>query len=100
LLIITFIFHKISKKINLKNLFIYGFAGSLIFFIVSNFGVWALGSACLNDVVYAKNLNGLIECYIMAIPFFQNTLLSTLLFVYSAFLTNIFYLKVLRKKLI
>ena len=100
LLIITFIFHKISKKINLKNLFIYGFAGSLIFFIVSNFGVWALGSPGLNNVVYAKNLNGLIECYIMAIPFFQNTLLSTLLFVYSAFLTNIFYLKVLRKKLI
>ena len=100
LLLITFVFHKISKKINFKNLFIYGFAGSLIFFIVSNFGVWALGSPGLNDVVYAKNLNGLIECYIMAIPFFQNTLLSTLLFVYSAFLTNIFYLKVLRKKLI
>ena len=55
LLIITFIFHKISKKINLKNLFIYGFVGSLIFFIVSNFGVWALGSPGLNDVVYAKN---------------------------------------------
>ena len=100
LLLIAFVFFKISKKINFKNLFIYSFAGSLIFFIVSNFGVWALGSPGLNNVVYAKNLNGLIECYIMAIPFFQNTLLSTLLFVYSAFLTNVFYLRVLKKKLI
>ena len=39
LLLITFVFFKISNKINFKNLFIYGFAGSLIFFIISNFGV-------------------------------------------------------------
>ena len=83
LILITFIFHKISKKINLKNLFIYGFSGSLIFFIISNFGVWALGSPGLNDIAYEKSLSGLIECYIMAIPFFGNTFLSTLIFAYS-----------------
>ncbi len=33
LILITFIFHKISNKINFKNLFIYGFFGSVIFFI-------------------------------------------------------------------
>ena len=84
LLLITFVFHKISNKMIFKNLFIYGFAGSLIFFIVSNFGVWALGSPGLNNVVYAKNLNGLIECYILAIPFFGNTFLSTVIFAYPA----------------
>ena len=83
LILITFIFHKISKKINLKNLFIYGFSGSLIFFIISNFGVWALGSPGLNDIAYEKSLSGLIECYIMAIPIFGNTFLSTLIFAYS-----------------
>ena len=82
LLLITFVFHKISNKINFKNLFIYGFAGSLIFFIISNFGVWALGSPEVRDIAYAKNLNGLIECYILAIPFFGNTFLSTLIFAY------------------
>ena len=82
LLIITFIFHKISNKINFKNLFIYGFAGSLIFFIVSNFGVWALGSPGLSDIAYERNLGGLINCYILAIPFFGNTFLSTLIFAY------------------
>ena len=84
LLLITYIFYKLSNKINFKNLFIYGFAGSLIFFIVSNFGVWLLGSPGLNDVVYEKSLSGLVECYILAIPFFGNTFLSTLIFAYPA----------------
>jgi len=84
LLLITFAFHKISKKINFKNLFIYGFAGSLIFFIVSNFGVWALGGLGVNDLPYEKSLTGLVECYILAIPFFGNTFLSTIIFAYPA----------------
>ena len=84
LLLITFIFYKISNKISFKNLFIYGFAGSLIFFIVSNFGVWALGSPGVYDIAYEKNLNGLMQCYILAIPFFGNTFLSTLIFAYPA----------------
>ena len=69
---------------NFKNLFIYGFIGSLIFFIISNFGVWALGSPGVYDIVYEKNLNGLVECYILAIPFFGNTFLSTVIFAYPA----------------
>ena len=84
LLLITFVFHKISKKINFKNLFIYGFVGSIIFFIVSNFGVWALGSPGAHDIAYEKSLSGLIECYILAIPFFGNTFLSTIIFAYPA----------------
>ena len=84
LLLITFVFYKIANKINFKNLFIYGFIGSLIFFIVSNFGVWALGSPGVQDIVYDKSFNGLMECYILAIPFFGNTFLSTVIFAYPA----------------
>ena len=84
LLLITFVFYKISKKINFKNLFIYSFTGSLIFFLVSNFGVWILGSPGVNNIAYAKDFNGLVECYILAIPFFGNTFLSTLIFAYPA----------------
>jgi len=84
LLLITFIFYKISKKINFKNLFIYGFGSSVIFFIISNFGVWALGSPAINNIPYERNLEGLIQCYILAIPFFGNTFLSTLIFAYPA----------------
>ena len=84
LLLIAFVFFKISKKINFKNLFIYSFAGSLIFFVISNFGGWILGSPGVDNLPYDKNLNGLIECYILAIPFFGNTFLSPLIFAYPA----------------
>ena len=48
------------------------------FFIVPNFAVWAF------DGLYPMTLAGLATCYIAAIPFFQNWLVSTLL--YSAVL--------------
>ena len=82
LLLISFVFYKISNKINFKNLFAYGFVGSLIFFLVTNFGVWALGSPGVYDIAYEKSLSGLVQCYILAIPFFGNTFLSTLIFAY------------------
>ncbi|WP_223670408.1 DUF6580 family putative transport protein [Kangiella shandongensis] len=49
-------------------------AGSVIFFTVSNFGVWLV-----NDY-YPPTWEGLMTCYTMAIPFFQRTLLGDLLF--------------------
>ena len=48
-------------------------SASLIFFIFSNFGVWVLGS-------YGYSYEGLITCYIAAIPFYTNTLLSTIIY--------------------
>ena len=89
LFLITFIFFKISNKINAKNLFIFGFLGSIIFFLVTNFGVWASGvPSPITNLPYEKNINGLISCYILAIPFFTKTLVSTIFFSYVAYLTN------------
>ena len=47
--------------------------GALIFFIVTNFGVWAGG-------MYGYTLAGFITCYVLAIPFFTYSLISTLIF--------------------
>mgnify|MGYP000483490083 FL=1 len=89
LFLITFIFFKISDKINFKNLFVFGFLGSLIFYLVSNFGVWASGVLSpITNLPYEKNLNGLINCYFLAIPFFTKTLTSTIFFSYVAYLAN------------
>ena len=89
LFLITFIFFKISGKVNFKNLFIFSFLGSLIFFLVSNFGVWASGVLSpITNLPYEKNLNGLINCYFLAIPFFTKTLISTIFFSYVAYLAN------------
>ena len=79
LCLITFIFFKVNLQINDKNLFIFGFFGSLIFYLISNFGVWILSD------LYEKNFNGLITCYFLAVPFFKNTLFSTLIFSYPVF---------------
>jgi len=93
LFLIAFVFFKISEKINFKNLFVYGFIGSLIFFIISNFGVWILGNPGVNNMPYEKTLAGLIECYVLAIPFFTNTVISTILFSYSALFASNYYQK-------
>jgi hypothetical protein len=62
------------KKVNVKNVVLASLSASIIFFAVTNFGVWALGT------LYPKTAAGLLECYIAAIPFFHNSLLGDLLF--------------------
>lgn len=47
---------------------------SVLFFVLTNFGVWWLGR------IYPLNAAGLGACFLAAIPFFQNTVTSTLLF--------------------
>ena len=47
--------------------------GALIFFLITNFGVWSLGQ-------YGYSINGLISCYTMALPFFGYSLVSTFIF--------------------
>lgn len=53
-------------------------ASSVLFFAITNFGVW------LGEAMYPHTLVGLAECYTAAIPFFQNTLAGDLF--YSALL--------------
>lgn len=40
----------------------------------SNFGVWVFSE------YYTKDLEGLFQCYVLAIPFFTNTIISTIVF--------------------
>ena len=46
--------------------------GTFVFFLISNFGVWILGK-------YTYTFEGFIACYVAALPFYGNTLISTLL---------------------
>lgn len=45
--------------------------GSVIFYLISNFAVWIEG------VLYPKTWEGLVQCYVMAVPFFRTEALST-----------------------
>ena len=49
---------------------------SLFFFVVSNFGVWYL--------YYPHTWEGLVQCYVLALPFYGNSLAGDLF--YAAFL--------------
>ena len=72
LLIIFYIGYISFKKYSFSNLILLSLISSLMFFILTNFGVWIIG--------YPNTIEGLIACYIAAIPFFHNTLFSTILF--------------------
>jgi hypothetical protein len=47
--------------------------GAVLFYVITNFGVWSLGS-------YGYTYDGLIMCYTLALPFFAYSLISTLIF--------------------
>ena len=64
-----------NKKINIGKTIGLTLASSLLFFIISNFGVWLFGG------MYSMNATGLINCYIMAIPFNKFSWLGDLFFV-------------------
>jgi hypothetical protein len=57
-----------------KNIIFGSLCGSIFFFLMTNFAVWSFGSW------YTHNLDGLAKCYLLAIPFFRNTLAGDLFF--------------------
>ncbi|MFA5749828.1 MAG: DUF6580 family putative transport protein [Candidatus Shapirobacteria bacterium] len=59
---------------NFKYLVVGTLLSSVLFFLITNFGVWMMGT------MYIKNFNGLMQSYIMAIPFFRNTIVGDLLY--------------------
>ena len=79
------------KKFNFKEILFSGLSSSVIFFAVTNFGSW------LTLEMYEKNFSGLLQSYFMGIPFFHNTLISTL--VYLIFLKLLLEFSI-KKKLI
>ena len=64
---------------------------SLQFFLITNFGVWAMG-------MYSRDFYGLLQSYIMGVPFYRYTLLGDLFYttvIFSAYSL----IKVILKKL-
>lgn len=72
-----------SKKVNVLNILGGALGASLIFFFLSNFGVF------ISNPIYTKDITGLIACYTAALPFAQGTLMGNL--VYSSVLFGAYY---------
>ncbi|MBN4081213.1 hypothetical protein JYT44_02490 [Caldithrix abyssi] len=84
--IITLMGFLLRDRANFFNVAFASLAGSFLFFIITNLVVW-IGSV---HNFYPKNMAGLIECYVAAIPFFKSTIISAL--VYSGVLFGSFEL--------
>jgi len=57
----------------LLNIGLASVASSSLFFIVTNFGVWMQW--------YPRNLQGLANCYMLALPFYRNTFIGDIVYV-------------------
>ena len=62
------------EKISSGKVVLASLSGSTIFYIISNFGVWALSP------MYAKSIAGLLQCYTLALPFYGTSLIGDLLY--------------------
>jgi hypothetical protein len=70
------------RKINMPVLLISAVGASVIFFVVSNFGVW------WSSGMYPHTAGGLAACYVAGLPFFSNTFAGDV--VYTAILFGVF----------
>ena len=62
-------------------------AGSVLFFLVTNFGAWLMLSQTLSTgepAIYSRTFGGLIDSYVAGVPFFRGTFIGDVF--YTAFL--------------
>ena len=72
------------NKISSGKVVLASLSGSTIFYLISNFGVWAFSP------MYAKTLIGLVQCYSLALPFYSTSIIGDV--VYSALLFGAYQL--------
>ncbi len=72
------------KNIKFLTILLNAIGGSIIFFIVTNLGAWLFGSNIYN-MPYDKSLTGFTECFVAAIPFYKNSMISSVIFSFVIF---------------
>ena len=72
----------LKKRSSFSTILGSGLVSSIIFFVITNFGVWVVSS------MYPKTVLGLMSCYIAAIPFFHNTVIATVGVLFGVFGLN------------
>lgn len=65
---------------NWFHIFAGGVAGTLFYFLTSNFAVWIGGGLALNNLPYPKTMAGLAECYTAGLPFLSGSFYATIVF--------------------
>jgi hypothetical protein len=60
------------RRRGVASLLLSGLSSAVVFFFFSNLGVW------LWSGMYERSVTGLFQCFVMALPFFPNSVFSTL----------------------
>lgn len=55
-------------------------AGTLLYYLLSNFIVWIGGGLDIMNMPYPKTMAGLVTCYTAALPFLRGSLYATIIF--------------------
>lgn len=71
------------RKTSVSNIAFAAIWSALIFFVISNFGVW------VSSTTYPHNIPGLLSCYAAAIPFYKNDFFGN--FVLNSIMGNLFF---------
>lgn len=71
---IIFIGASLRGRVNFTSVLSRSLAGSALFFVVTNLGVWLVSG------MYPLTVAGLATCFTLAVPFFGNTLMGDLFF--------------------
>ncbi len=82
-MVMAYIGSRLEQERTVGNVAMATVGGSLLFFIVTNFAVWVAGN------IYPHTVDGFIRCYVLAIPFFRNSLLGDAVFVSAFFGTTV-----------
>ena len=67
----------LRRRLTLPRVAATALAGSLAFFLITNFAVWAYNI----DTMYPRTLSGLMTCYEAGLPFLRNSLRGDALYV-------------------
>jgi len=86
ILLIYYLGSKLRNHKTVGNIGLYTIVSSILFFVVTNFGVWLLGW-------YGYSLEGFIRCFMLAIPFFRTSLLANFIYVGLLFGTYEYFLR-------
>jgi hypothetical protein len=81
-LLITWIGSRM-RKVNALTVLLASIGTGMLFFLISNFGVWATQN------MYPHTFSGLLSCYAAAIPFYRNDLFGS--FFLNTILGSVFY---------
>ena len=71
--VISLVGFSLNQKPSTAKLMGFSLLSSLIFFVLTNFGVWTTG-------FYTQDATGLTECYLMGLPFLERSLVADVTF--------------------